>query len=128
MNLPVFSLIFAVAMIMITKAPLALAMSRQREGYNNRNPRAQQSELSGFGHRALGAHQNSIEALPVFATSLLAALLLAPEHEMISILCATFITCRIVYTLAYWSDHHLVRSTFWSIGYASCLGLLFLAW
>ena len=61
-------------MILVTKAPVALAQSKEGRGYDNRNPRVQQSRLTGFGARALAAHQNMIEAFPVFAAGVLVVL------------------------------------------------------
>jgi len=40
-------------------------------GYNNSHPREQQSKLTGFGARALTAHQNAFESLIIFAPAVL---------------------------------------------------------
>lgn len=70
-------LLFAALMLVLTKAPVAWA--QQRTGrYDNHDPRAQQRELTGFGARALAAHQNTIEAFPLFAAGVLVSLIAAP--------------------------------------------------
>ena len=51
------------------KIPVAMAMKDQPGGYDNNHPRAQQAALTGFGARAVAAHQNSFESLIIFSAS-----------------------------------------------------------
>ena len=56
-----------------SKIPVAIAMHRNG-GYDNRHPRQQQAQLTGFGARALAAHQNAFEALIIFGIAMSTAM------------------------------------------------------
>lgn len=127
MTIVVSVMIFAILMIVITKAPVALAMAKLEKGYNNRYPREQQKQLTGFGQRALAAHLNHFESLPVFIGSLVIALIGSADINNIEILALTYAGARLVYTLCYWADVHLLRSLSWAVGFGACLGLLVIA-
>ena len=62
MSVIITCLFIAALLPILAKAPVAYAMN-QLGGYDNKHPREQQSKLTGFGGRALGAHQNSFESL-----------------------------------------------------------------
>ncbi|MFC3152781.1 MAPEG family protein [Litoribrevibacter euphylliae] len=127
MTIVVSVMIFAILMIVITKAPVALAMAKLEKGYNNRYPREQQKQLTGFGQRALAAHLNHFESLPVFIGSLVIALIGSADINNIEILALTYAGARLVYTLCYWADVHFLRSLSWAVGFGACLGLLVIA-
>ena len=59
----------AVLLPYLAKAPLAIAMHKESK-YDNNYPRTQQSNLTGFGARALAAHENSFESLISYARGL----------------------------------------------------------
>ena len=69
MNTLIVCAIIAALLPYLAKAPVAIAMNKL-DGYDNRHPRAQQSKLTGFGARALAAHQNSFESLLIFTIAL----------------------------------------------------------
>lgn len=127
MTIAIYSLIFALLMIIITKAPLAYAMNKLEGGYDNRHPREQHALLDGFGKRALATHQNTIEAFPMFAAGLLAALWAEANIEIIEYLCVTFVLARLIYSLCYLFDVHILRSIAWTAGIGSSIALMFLA-
>lgn len=127
MTLVVSVMIFAILMIVITKAPVALAMSKLEKGYDNRYPREQQKQLTGFGQRALAAHLNHFESLPVFMGSLIIALIASSDITTIEMLALTYAGARLVYTICYWADIHWLRSLSWAVGFGACLGLLIVA-
>ena len=124
MTVPIICLILSALMILVTKAPVALAQAKEGRGYDNRNPRAQQSRLTGFGARALAAHQNMIEAFPVFAAGLLLALVAGVQGQWVGILCIAFVAARIAYSIFYWIDIHALRSLSWGVGFGASLGLM----
>ncbi|TGN08150.1 MAPEG family protein [Leptospira ilyithenensis] len=66
MTIPYVCILFSLLLIYINKIPVSLAMAKEEGGSDNHYPRDQQARLTGIGKRALGAHQNSIEAFPVF--------------------------------------------------------------
>ncbi|MEX2498860.1 MAG: MAPEG family protein [Wenzhouxiangellaceae bacterium] len=119
-------LIFSALMILITKVPVAMAMAEDG-GYDNRHPRAQQARLTGFGARALAAHQNMIEAFPVFAAGVLLVMVTGTTGYWVSVLALVFVGARIVYTIFYLGDFPVLRSMTWGVGFAASLGLMLLA-
>ena len=73
----IWCLFIAALLPFIAKGPVAYAMNKLG-GYNNNHPREQQSNLTGFGARALAAHQNAFESLMIFAPAVLLAI--ATQH------------------------------------------------
>lgn len=127
MSLAVSCLIAAAALIYITKLPVAIAMAKLDGGYDNHQPRAQQARLTGFGARALAAHQNAIEAFPLFAAGLLLALWAQAAEAWINGLCLTFVIARMVYCILYWADVATLRSLVWAVGTGCSFWLMALA-
>ena len=107
----------------LAKLPLGYAMNKLG-GYDNNNPRAQMAKLEGFGARALGAHQNSFEALSVFSAVILAAIATGHTTHLVQILAMVYVVSRVVYHVAYLMDWASVRSLVWFVGYISCLVIL----
>ncbi len=126
MTVSTVCLILSALMILVTKAPVALAQSKEGRGYDNRNPRVQQTRLTGFGARALAAHQNMIEAFPIFAAGLLLALVAGVQGQWVGILAIVFVVARIVYSICYWADIHMLRSLSWGVGFGASIALMVL--
>ena len=124
MSIPLWCLFFAGLMLVLTKAPVAMAMARQGKGYDNRHPRAQQSALTGWGARAMAAHANHFEAFPLFAAGVLVAVSTGNEAGLASTLAVIFVLARIGYTLLYILNLHLLRSLVWGLGFGSSMLLL----
>lgn len=126
MTIILICLFIATLMPILAKVPLAVAMNKAG-GYDNRNPREQQKSLSGFGARAKAAHENCFEALIMFTPGALAVLISNNAGQLAEYFAMTFVVSRLVYLLAYYLDKHLLRSTFWAIGFISSLALIWLA-
>jgi len=126
-GIPELCLLFAALMVLFTKVPVALAQAREQGGYDNRHPRAQQSKLTGFGARALAAHQNMIEAFPLFAAGVLLALWAGADGSWTTLLSVLFIAARVAYTILYLGDFNVLRSLSWGVGYGASIGLMVLA-
>ncbi|RUR13718.1 MAPEG family protein [Legionella sp. km772] len=107
----------------LAKLPLGYAMNKLG-GYDNNQPREQQAKLTGFGARALAAHQNSFEALSVFATAILAAIATQHSSLVIQILAIIYVISRVAYHVLYLMDLASLRSLTWFIGYICCLLIL----
>ena len=107
----------------LAKAPVVIEMNRLG-GYDNRHPRAQQTQLTGFGARALAAHQNSFEALTVFAVALAVVLGTNTINETTQTLAATHIIARVAYCVCYYLDWHIARSSVWLVGLVSALAMV----
>jgi len=126
MSILIICLLITVLLTIISKFPVAFAMAKQSKGYDNRQPRTQQSELTGFGARALGAHKNSFEALTVFATASLAALATNHVTPLMNQLAIAFVIARLIYHCCYLFDWSTLRSLFFTIGYVICLVMLWM--
>lgn len=116
-------LLLALVLVLLTKAPVALAMHRAG-GYDNHHPRHQQAQLQGWGRRAVAAHQNAFEAIPVFGVALLAAAQLEVEMIVVHTLAITFFVARLVYQFCYMADWAASRTAAWTVGYCACLALV----
>lgn len=126
MSIILICLLIATLMPIVAKAPLAYAMA-QLDGYDNRHPRIQQEQLTGFGARAKAAHENSFEALILFTPGALACVLTNTTGGMAESFAIGFVLARVVYLLSYWFDWHILRSSFWSVGFLASVALLYLA-
>ena len=123
----IICLIFAALMIAITEFPVALARKKQDGAYDNRNPRLQQARLTGYGARALGAHQNTIEAFPVFAAGVLLAIMAGVDTGWLTFLVLLFTGARLVYLACYLADIHLLRSLSWMVGFGASIALMLMS-
>ena len=126
MSIIIICLFIATLMPILAKAPLAFAMNKAG-GYDNRNPREQQRSLSGFGARAKAAHENCFEALIMFTPGALAVLVTDNAGQLAEYFAIAFVASRLAYLFAYYFDEHVLRSTFWGIGFISSMSLVWLA-
>lgn len=124
MTIPFYCVIVAFLLIMITKAPLAVAQGRQKGGYDNQNPRDQQAALTGWGRRAAGAHNNTIEAFPGFAVGVIIAHVVGADPTWSARLAITFIVARLIYPVLYIANVDKLRSTVWGVGFAASAALM----
>lgn len=94
--------------------------------YDNARPRDPAFYQDAIRARALGAHQNGIEAFPFFAAAvLLAEFRLGPLH-LIDELAVLFVIVRIAYVLTYIGNRPRLRSILWNLGFAINLAIFFL--
>ena len=81
--------------------------------FDNSKPRDPAFYDDPIRARALGAHQNGIEAFPFFAVAvLLAEFRLAPQH-LIDELAVLFLIVRIAYVFTYLGNRPTLRSILW---------------
>jgi uncharacterized MAPEG superfamily protein len=76
--------------------------------------------------RALGAHQNGIEAFPFFAIAVLLAEFRLGPLRLIDELAVLFLIVRIAYVFTYLGNRSTLRSILWSLGFAINVGIFFL--
>ena len=94
--------------------------------FDNARPRAPDFYQDPIRARALGAHQNGIEAFPFLAVAvLLAEFRLAPQH-LIDELAILFLIVRVAYVFTYLGNRPTLRSILWSIGFAINTAIFFL--
>ena len=125
MTFPLWCLFVAALLLVLTKVPVAIAMARSSKvGYDNRYPRLQQLALTGWGARAMAAHANMFEAFPLFAAGVLVAQVTGSSGEAINLMAGLFVLSRVLYSLFYLMNWHLLRSLVWGVGFICSLGLL----
>jgi len=125
MTFLIWTLIIAALLPYLAKGPVAHAMSKLG-GYDNNHPRAQQGKLTGFGARALAAHQNAFESFMIFAAAILLAISTHHIDETIQQLAAIYIIARVIYNLLYLFNIGILRSVVWFISLGSSLAIMML--
>ena len=116
-------LFIAVLLPIAAKAPVAMAQLKTGR-YDNNHPREQQASLTGFGARALAAHQNSFEAIIMFAPCVLAALATNTISDAVIYSSVVFVVARIAYIALYLLNWATFRSTVWFVGLFAGLNIL----
>ena len=94
--------------------------------FDNSKPRDPAFYESPCAARALGAHQNGIEAFPFFAAAVLLAEFRACPQNLINELAVLFVIVRIAYVFTYIGNRPTLRSILWSIGFAINIAIFFL--
>ena len=94
--------------------------------FDNAKPRDPGFYAEPLAARALGAHQNGIEAFPFFAVAVLLAEFRAGPQRLVDELAVLFLIVRIAYVLTYLGDRPTLRSILWNIGFAINVGIFFL--
>ena len=124
---PYAALLFAFALIYLPRSVVGAEMKKLAGGYDNSDPRGQQARLEGRGKRALGAHQNALEAFAPFAAGVLAAAQRGAPLTVVAIICIAFVVARTVYAVAYIADKSTLRSGMWGVGVLCTAALLVFA-
>jgi uncharacterized MAPEG superfamily protein len=122
MELHLWCIVAAWVLVYVAKLPVAVAMQKTG-GYDNHHPRAQQATLTGWGARALAAHQNGFETFAPFAAAVLVAHVTGAAVGLVDLLAAVFVVSRAVYMCLYIADLAPLRSLVWSVGWIATLGL-----
>ena len=94
--------------------------------YDNSKPRDPAFYEDALRARALGAHQNGIEAFPFFAAAVLLAEFRSAPQNLINELAVLFVIVRIAYVLTYVGNRPRLRSISWSIGFVINVAIFFL--
>lgn len=123
MSIPFWCVFISALLIYVARMPVGKAMKEQG-GYNNHLPRQQQAQLTGYGARALAAHQNSIEAFILFAVGVLMAHTTQTVGWLIDTLAIIFVIARILYLWFYLADIPGLRSLVWLVGLVCSLLLM----
>jgi uncharacterized MAPEG superfamily protein len=113
----------ALALYLLTIVPIKWIGFRR---YDNSRPRDPAFYGDPLGARALGAHQNGIEAFPFFAFAVLLAEFRTAPQNLINELAILFLIVRIAYVFTYLGDRPRLRSILWNIGFAINIAIFFL--
>jgi uncharacterized MAPEG superfamily protein len=94
--------------------------------YDNSKPRDPAFYEDAIRARALGAHQNGIEAFPFFAAAVLLAEFRAAPQNLINELAVLFVIVRIAYVFTYIGNRPRLRSILWNLGFVINVAIFFL--
>ncbi len=119
----IWCLFIAALLPLLAKGPVAHAMSKLG-GYNNNHPREQQSKLTGFGARALAAHQNAFESFILFAPAVLLAIATQHTGDNIVLLAVIHVCARIAYNIFYLMNIDKLRSLVWFVATISSFTII----
>jgi uncharacterized MAPEG superfamily protein len=112
-----------VALYLLTIVPIKWIGHQQ---YDNSKPRDSAFYRDAIRARALGAHQNGIEAFPFFAVAVLLAEFRAAPQNLINELAVLFLIVRIAYVLTYIGNRPRLRSILWNVGFTINVAIFFL--
>ena len=112
-----------VALYLLTIVPVKWIGFRDYDNSKPRNPAFYQDAIRA---RALGAHQNGIEAFPFFAAAVLLAEFRAAPQNLINELAVLFLIVRIAYVFTYLGNRPRLRSILWNIGFVINIAIFFL--
>ena len=113
----------AVVLYLLTIVPIKWIGFRR---YDNSRPRDPAFFEDPLRARALGAHQNGIEAFPFFAAAVLLAEFRNAPQNLINELAVLFVIVRIAYVLTYVGNRPRLRSILWNIGFVINIAIFFL--
>ena len=125
MSVLMICLFIATALPLLAKGPVAYAMNKLG-GYDNKHPRNQQSELTGFGARALAAHQNSFESVIIFAPAVLLALVTNHIGDTVQYLAITHVVARVAYIILYLINLDILRTLSWTAATLASFSIMYL--
>jgi uncharacterized MAPEG superfamily protein len=108
---------------LLTIAPIKWIAFRR---FDNSRPRDAAFYEDPLRARALGAHQNGIEAFPFFAIAVLLAEFRVGPQRLINELAVLFLIVRIAYVFTYVGDRPTLRSILWVIGFVINIAIFFL--
>jgi uncharacterized MAPEG superfamily protein len=116
--------VFAALMLyLLTIAPIKWIGWRRFDNGRPRDPGFYQDPIAS---RALGAHQNGIEAFPFFAIAVLLAEFRGGPQRFINELAILFLIVRIAYVFTYLGNRPTLRSILWAIGFVINIAIFFM--
>jgi len=113
-------------MVLLTYLVLAPAKLAGRDDFDNAYPRDPTFYTKGPRARALGAHQNGLEAFPLFAAAVLLAELRGVPQHTVDGLALAFLGARIAYAVCYLGDRPTLRSMIWALAFVCNLAIFLL--
>lgn len=126
MTFLIWTLIIAALLPYLAKGPVAHAM-KKLGGYDNNHPREQQAKLTGFGARALAAHQNAFESFMIYAAAILLAITTNHMGTTIQLVAAIYLVARLAYNILYLANIGTLRSIVWFISLGCSITIMILS-
>lgn len=127
MDIPFLCVFIAFCLNYATRMPVLVASLKDPKGFDNNYPRDQQAGLTGWGKRAVGAHQNCFEVFPGFAVAVIIAHLTNADPNLVSKLAIAFIISRVLYIFCYLYDLSTLRTLIWLCGLVSIIWIFCIA-
>jgi uncharacterized MAPEG superfamily protein len=94
---------------------------------DNKNPRLQNTQLTGAGQRAVAAQQNAWEALILYSAALLAVTIAQVPVEKYAMLALVLMVARIAHGVFYIANLDILRSLSFIASYGIGIYMLILA-
>ncbi len=113
-------------LLLLTLATIASVKWARFRKFDNSKPRDPAFYADSIGQRALGAHQNGLEAFPFFAFAVLLAEFRGSPQNLVNELSVLLVIVRIAYVLTNVGDRPTLRSILWTIGFAINAAIFFL--
>ena len=110
--------------------PMAVALMpkvasfKGKDHYDNAAPREWAGRQAGWAKRAIAAHQNGFEALPLFIAAVILAQQAHANQDRIDILAMVFVLIRVTYSIIYISNLATLRTLVWCAGIGVSLAIL----
>jgi len=116
--------VFATLMLyLLTIAPIKWIGWRRFDNGRPRDPAFYQDPIAS---RALGAHQNGIEAFPFFAIAVLLAEFRGGPQRLVNELAILFLIVRIAYVFTYLGNRPTLRTILWNVSFFINVAIFFL--
>ena len=112
-----------VVLYLLTIVPIKWIGARRFDNARPRDPGFYDDPIAA---RALGAHQNGIEAFPFFAVAVLLAEFRGGPQRLVNELAVLFLIVRIAYVFTYVGDRPTLRSILWGLGFLINIAIFFL--
>ena len=123
MTVAEFCVFAAVLLYLLTIVPIKWIGFRD---YDNSKPRDPAFYDDAIRARALGAHQNGLEAFPFFAVAVLLAEFREVPQNRIDELAVLFLIVRIAYVFTYIGNRPQLRSILWNLAFVINVAIFFL--
>ena len=123
MTIAEYCVFATVALYLLTIVPIKWLSYRDYDHAKPRDPACYEDAIRA---RALGAHQNGIEAFPFFAVAVLLAEFREAPQNLINELAMLFLIVRVAYVLTYIGNRPRLRSILWNVGFTINIAIFFL--
>jgi uncharacterized MAPEG superfamily protein len=127
MNTVIGSLLILCVLPLVCSWIAGYHRQKQLGSIDNKEPRAQWTQLTGAGARAVAAQGNCWEALAVYTAAIVAIAVSGVDMQSIAILSGVFVALRIAYIPAYIGNLDKLRSLIFLAGYGICIYFFILA-
>jgi uncharacterized MAPEG superfamily protein len=105
----------------------ALSKSKGFGAKENERTRVFQAELTGWRQRAYWAHQNSFEAIPLFAAMAILAFMAKPGSHVAVLAAWGFVALRVAHAGCYLANVGWLRSLVWIASQGAVVALMLVA-